>query len=110
MSKVEATCSKCGKTFEADEKLIKWMDDVKGGRICSDCFAEAKKGGATKKKTESKFTGTGKSASTDGKKKLDAKALRKAYDEVVAEFADVLDDVKDFIGGWTSTIAINNSR
>ena len=109
MSKVKVTCSDCGKEFEADEKLVQWMDNNKGKRTCPDCFAASKKAPAAKK-TESKFTGTGKAASTEGKKKLDAKALRKAYDEVVAEFADVLDDVKDFIGGWTSTIAINNSR
>ena len=41
------------------------------------------------------------------KSTIDAATLRKAYDEVKAEFADVFDEVKDFVGGWTTTIALS---
>ena len=36
--------------------------------------------------------------------------FRKAYDELKAEFADELDSVKEYLGGWTSTLVINRSK
>lgn len=108
--KIKFTCPVCGKETESDERLHAWM--VKNDKLmCSDCFAKSK--GANAKKA-----GSGKSAETTGKKDynkpatvarpaITAETLRKAYDEVVAEFADVLPDVKEFIGGWTTTIALS---
>lgn len=108
--KIKFTCPVCGKETEADEKLHSWM--VKNDKLmCSECFAKSK--GASGKKTSG-------GAKTNGGEKKDynkpasvarpaitAEVLRKAYDEVVAEFADVLPDVKEFIGGWTTTIALS---
>ena len=44
------------------------------------------------------------------KKPIDATMFRKAYDELRAEFADELDSVKEYLGGWTSTLVINRSK
>ena len=51
--------------------------------------------------------GSGKSAETKAKATISAEVLRQSYDEVVAAFADVLDDVKDYLGGWTTTVALS---
>lgn len=106
MAKVKATCAKCGKEFEADEKLVKWMDDVKGERICSECFSKAKS--STSKSEKAKATTPSKTAksSTD----ISPEEFRKVYDEFVASFADIMEDVKPLLGGWVSTVLINRHK
>ena len=49
-------------------------------------------------------------AEAPAKKPIDATMFRKAYDELKAEFADELDSVKEYLGGWTSTLVINRSK
>lgn len=95
-------CEKCGKEFEARGS---WQ------KVCLDCYKAG--GTATKATTTSKTSvakGSGKSAETSGKEAVSAAMFRKAYDELVAEFSDIQDDVKDYLGGWTSTIVINRSK
>ena len=36
--------------------------------------------------------------------------FRDAYEEIKEQFEDILPEVKDFIGGWVSTIVINRMR
>lgn len=109
--KIKFTCPVCGKETEADEKLHSWM--VKNDKLmCSECFAKSKGASAKKASSGAKANGGEKKdynnkASNFTKPAITAEVLRKAYDEVVAEFADVLPDVKEFIGGWTTTIALS---
>lgn len=106
-------CSVCGKEFDkefkdGEERLAAWYDKNPDKIKCSECYA-----GGTKKKstpaTTTKATSTSKvSAATAGARPaITAEVLRKSYDEVIAAFADVLPDVKEFIGGWTTTIALS---
>lgn len=106
-------CSVCGKEFDkefkdGEERLAAWYDKNPDKIKCPDCYA----GGAKKKsaapKTEKAATTTKTSASTMGARPaITADVLRKSYDEVIAAFADVLPEVKEFIGGWTTTIALS---
>lgn len=90
-----ATCEKCGKEFEARGD---WQ------KVCLDCY----KAGT---KAEKKPAATTSSKSNYTKKaEVNAELFRKAYDELVAEFSDILPDVKEYLGGWTSTIVINRSK
>jgi ribosome-binding protein aMBF1 (putative translation factor) len=92
-------CEACGKEFEARGD---WQ------KVCIDCFKaghapkpESKAASKREFKTEAKAT---------HKKDIDATMFRKAYDELKAEFADELDSVKEYLGGWTSTLVINRSK
>lgn len=106
-------CSVCGKEFdkefkEGEERLAAWYDKNPDKVKCSECYA----GGAKKKTSGStataKTTATKAPAATAGARPaITAEVLRKSYDEVIAAFADVLPDVKEFIGGWTTTIALS---
>lgn len=91
-----AICEKCGKEFEARGD---WQ------KICIDCY---KASAASRKTAEAKKTA--ETHTTNSKGNIDAVLLRKAYDTVVAEFADVIEDVKPFIGAWTTTIALSATK
>lgn len=106
---VKAHCSVCGKDYEAADSLKTFIEKYPDRVKCPDCY---KAGGADVKKATSTAKGSGKSAETSGKSKvtIDAELLRKSYDEVKAAFADVIDEVHDFIGGWTTTIALSKTK
>lgn len=92
-------CDACGKEFEARGD---WQ------KVCLDCF---KAGHAPKPESKAASKREFKpKAGTAPKKAIDATMFRKAYDELRAEFADELDSVKEYLGGWTSTLVINRSK
>lgn len=92
-------CEACGKEFEARGE---WQ------KVCIDCFKAGHAPKAESKSTKREFKP--KSEAQTPKKTIDAAMFRKAYDELRAEFADELDAVKDYLGGWTSTLVINRSK
>ena len=101
-------CAECGKEVEFDGGLAVWASKNPDKVRCEECHNKkfAKKGGTTtgaKKEFKSK-------AEAPVKKPIDASMFRKAYDELKAEFADELDSVKEYLGGWTSTLVINRSK
>lgn len=103
------TCIDCGKEVEYEGGLAMWAKNNPDKVRCKDCFDKHKSSYAKK----SPAKGTGKSAETSGKsnkKEIDAKMFKQAFDELRAEFADDLDSVKDYLGGWTSTLVINRSK
>lgn len=104
MGTIKVTCAKCNKEFDLDEKWKGFAEKYPERVTCKEC----KDGGSTTKKTSS----TTKSSGGYSKQKAEvtAKMFKQAYDEVCAEFADVLADVQPYIGGWVSTIVINRSR
>lgn len=93
-----AICEKCGKEFEAKGD---WQ------KVCIDCY----KAGATKakEKASSKSTSS-KTATAPSKASMVASEFRKAYDELVAEFSDVIEDVKPLLGGWTTSIVLSRTK
>lgn len=99
------TCVDCGAEIEMEGGLANWAKANPDKVRCKDCFGKYTKGQtskATVKKTSSKSDGC-----TCGRGTVDAKAFRKAFDELCAEFANELDVVKDYLGGWTSTIVLS---
>ena len=100
-------CAECGKEVEFDGGLAVWASKNPEKVRCEEChnkkFAGKAKPGAPKKE----FKPT---ASATPKKPIDAAMFRKAFDELRAEFADELDEVKEYLGGWTSTLVINRSK
>lgn len=94
-----ATCTICGKEFEAKGD---WQ------KVCIDCYKAnpPEKSKAAKAKASS---GTS-SASKASKVIVEPALFRKVYDEMIAEFSDIKDDVKDYLGGWVSTVVIQRSR
>lgn len=113
---IKVQCAKCGKEFDLDDKWKGFAEKFPERITCMDCKDGAKKNVSTAyKNTEkpasyAKKAGTYKTANSSGSNEVDAAMFRKAYDELTAEFSDVLDDVKEYLGGWTSTIVINRSR
>ena len=85
---IKVQCAKCGKEFELDEK---WQYK-----------------NTPKKTSPNPYKKATSSPSTD--KKVNAEMFRDAYEEIKEQFEDVLPEVKDFIGGWVSTIVINRMR
>jgi hypothetical protein len=110
MGKITVQCSKCKETFELDEKWKAFAEKYPERVTCPSCKNGATKSATTAYKNTSKVTTSSKSKSTSGKEPVSAALFRKAYDELVAEFSDILPDVKDYLGGWTSTIVINRSK
>lgn len=97
-------CATCGKEYEPDPKWASWLAKNPDRAQCNDCRQ------ASFEKKDSKTTTKSSGGFTKKSGEITAKMLRQAYDEVKAEFADCLEEVMPFVGGWTSTIAINNSR
>lgn len=96
---MKAKCSVCGKEFETESQYaIDHPDKAK----CWDCF----KAGGTDKAAATK-TAKANKAPAAAKAQITAEVLRQSYDEVVAAFADVIDDVKEYLGGWTTTVALS---
>lgn len=110
----KVTCAKCGKEFTLDEKWRGFAEKYPERLTCTDCKDGAKKSVATaykntpKKTTQSSYKKTTLSSNAD--KKVYAEMFREAYEEIKEQFEDVLPEVKDFIGGWVSTIVINRIR
>lgn len=114
MGTIKVTCAKCGKEFSLDEKWKGFADKYPERLTCSSCKDGAKKDVATAYKSttkpasyETKANAYKQSSAPSG---VNAEMFRKAYDELTAEFSDILPDVKEYLGGWTSTIVINRSK
>lgn len=115
----KAKCAKCGKEIELQDHLKDYIEKKPEAARCIDCYkAEAKEKQQQQQQTRQQFKSTA-TTKVPGATELPveevppevfAKKLRKAYDCVTAEFSDVIDEVKDYIGGWTSTIVINQEK
>lgn len=112
-------CNTCGKEFTYDSPALeRWAETkAKPEQIkCPDCFGK-KKGFSTptkevkptvEKAMQSKdFRKRGE---TSGKVVMSAELLKQKYDELCAVFGDNLDEVKDYLGGWTTTLALSETR
>ena len=88
-----ATCEKCGKEFEAKGD---WQ------KVCIDCY----KAGATAAKT--KVTKKAPSAATG--KHATAELFRKKYEELAVAFEDIYEDVKPHLGGWTTSLVLDELK
>lgn len=102
---MKAKCTVCGKEYEIQDGTpsAKFVEEHPERAKCYDCF---KAGGSDKAAATKTAKGTA-SKSAAAKAQITAEVLRQSYDEVVAAFADVLDDVKEYLGGWTTTIALS---
>ena len=113
---IKVHCAKCGCEFDLDDKWKGFAEKFPERLTCMSCKNEAKENVSTAyKNTEkpasyTKKANSYKSSNLSSSNEVDAAMFRKAYDELTAEFSDVLDDVKEYLGGWTSTIVINRSR
>lgn len=101
---MKAICTVCHKEYEIQDGTpsAKFVEEHPERAKCYDCF---KAGGTDKAAATKKATADKKPAAA--KATITAEVLRQSYDEVVAAFADVLDEVKDYLGGWTTTIALS---
>lgn len=107
--KIQVKCSKCGKDYEVDEKLASWCEKNNKPLVCQDCFKSGGTGKTGYAKKEPNNTAA-KSGIKVAKADVNATMFRKAYDELVAEFSDIKEEVAPYLGGWASTIVINRSR
>lgn len=105
-NKEKFTCTDCGKEVEYEGGLAMWAKKNPDKVRCAECFDKFKKAPAAKKSTGKTESGY----SSSQKKSIDAKMFKQAFDELRAEFADDLDAVKEYLGGWTSTLVINRSK
>lgn len=114
MGTIKVTCAKCGKEFPLDEKWKGFADKYPERLTCSNCKDGAKKDVATAYKSTAKPASYGVKANTykqgSVSSEVNAEMFRRAYDELTAEFSDILPEVKEYLGGWTSTIVINRSK
>lgn len=112
----KAVCAKCGKEIELQDNLKNYITEKPEAARCIDCYkAEAKAKAQAKQQTQktnttSKVAGSTEAELTETTPEEYAKKIRKAYDCIIAEFSDIISDVKDYIGGWTSTIVINQEK
>lgn len=97
-------CSVCGKEVEYDGGLAVWASKNPDKVTCPECHAKKKEGAAAKAKE------VGASKTAYSKPALTAKQFKKVYDEFKAEFADIMDEVSPFLGGWVSTVILNSVK
>lgn len=102
---MKAKCTVCGKEYEIQDGTpsAKFVEEHPERAKCYDCF---KAGGSDKAAATKTAKGTTPKAAA-AKAQITAEVLRQSYDEVIAAFADVLDDVKEYLGGWTTTIVLS---
>lgn len=110
--KEKVACAECGAEVELEGGLLVWAKKNPDKFRCPEC---------QKKKYANKIA-EGKASNTKSfaKKKLEdtienatvvtAKMLRQAYDEVAAEFADVIEDVRPFLGAWATTVVLSQRK
>lgn len=120
MSDEMLTCAKCGKKFLfKSEGLNRWAKNPNTDPkkvVCDECHsgkASKAPSKATTTKTDAPTTNkfnSNKSTDTTGKAKMSAELLKRKYDELCAVFGDNLDDVKDYLGGWTTTLALSETK
>ena len=105
-------CSVCGADVEFTGALANWAEKNPDKVKCAKCHAAKAGGSSAKKEYTPKADGNGakKGYTPAAKPTITAEVLRKSYDEVTAAFADVLDDVKDYIGRWTTTVALSKTK
>lgn len=109
--KEKVACAECGAEVELEGGLLVWAKKNPDKFRCPECQKKKyankiSEGKANNAKTYSKKCGEVDNSAV----KVTADMLRKAYDEVVAEFADIIEDVKPFIGAWTTTIVLSKNR
>lgn len=88
-----AICEKCGKEFEARGD---WQ------KVCIDCY----KAGATAAKTKVKPAAKKEVSHTKATPEL----FRKKYEELVVAFEDCFEDVKPHLGGWTTSLVLDEIK
>lgn len=119
-------CSKCGKEFSYDSPALeRWASSgkAKPEQIkCPDCFGNkapkaekiAKEANSTEVKNPiskpSYKRPLAKPSGSSGKSTMSAELLREKYLQLVEVFADEYDEVKEFLGGWTTTLALSETR
>ena len=102
---MKAKCTVCGKEYEIQDGTpsAKFVEEHPERAKCYDCF----KAGGTDKAAAAKAAKAPAKAAASKSGTITAEVLRQSYDEVTAAFADVIDDVKDYLGGWTTTVALS---
>lgn len=101
---IRVKCAKCGKDFDLAAKWENFAKNFPNRVTCPDC----KNGGGAGTHPTSKATSSKSTAPV--KQPVSAEMFVKAYDELVAAFEGRVEEVKDYLGGWASTIVINRSR
>lgn len=109
--KEKVACAECGAEVELEGGLLVWAKKNPDKFRCPEC---------QKKKYTNKIAEGKANNAKASKRKLDetienvtvvtAKMLRQAYDEVAAEFADVIEDVKPFMGAWATTLVLSQRK
>lgn len=102
--KIQVKCAKCGNDFDLDAKWEGFAKKYPDRVTCPSC----KNGGGAGSHPTSKATSSKSSA--PAKQPVSAEMFVKAYDELTAAFEGRVDEVKEYLGGWASTIVINRSR
>lgn len=114
-NKEKVACAECGAEVELEGGLLVWAKKNPDKFRCPECqkkkyankIAEGK---ASNAKSFAKKSETSQSKGSFSKSPVTAKLLRQSYDEVVAEFADIIEDVRPLLGGWTTTIALSKTK
>lgn len=104
---VEVTCSVCGKTMEVDEKLKAWADNKGVGLKCAECYKAA---AGKSKVSATSSSGFSKASQTAATTLFTPEEFKKVFDEFRAVFADELEEVKPYLGGWVSSVLINKDQ
>lgn len=115
-NKEKVACAECGAEVELDGGLLVWAKKNPDKFRCPECQKKKyankiSEGKANNAKTFAKKSeATSFAKSSFNKTPVTAKLLRQSYDEVVAEFADIIEEVRPLLGGWTTTIALSKTK
>lgn len=114
--KEKVACAECGAEVELEGGLLVWAKKNPDKFRCPECQKKKyankiSEGKASNAKTfAKKGEATSSAKGSFNKTPVTAKLLRQSYDEVVAEFADIIEEVRPLLGGWTTTIALSKTK
>ena len=108
---VKAKCAKCGAEIELNDNYKSFVEKYPERVTCFKCKkAGGKSAAKATKVAEEKAETTHKCTCGECDNSVSAKRFKEVYHEFKEVFGDELDDVKDYIGGWVSTIIIQGSK
>lgn len=108
--KEKVACAECGAEVELEGGLLVWAKKNPDKFRCPECQKKKYANKIAEGKASNAKSFAKKSEGSSNKSPVTAKLLRQSYDEVVAEFADILEDVRPLLGGWTTTIALSKTK
>ena len=104
---VKAKCAKCGAEVELNDNYANFVEKYPERVTCFKC---KNSGGKSATKATKKAVEQAKTECACHCGETSAERFKEVYYQFKEVFGDELKDVKDYIGGWVSTVIIQGTK